>query len=325
MRKRRRWLWITLFVVLAVFLAVAATIWNVVLVRQYLQLVDFGKELAAREHGIDVQTPFVASLVVGGLMTVAALAGLGIFFARLLREMRFSQLQTEFLARLSHELKSPVTSLDLTASLLQAGPASEEERVKLWRIHDSELHRLRVEIDTLLEASHWETKGFQPTLHALNLEEWLESATHRWRQILGADGALTRSGEKLDVVSNLDARLLDLITNNIIDNARKFASPGRGPQVEVRTAVITPDQPGEGLRWSLSLRDGGVGFDPKVSKKIFERFFRARVRGPYAIPGTGLGLFLAGAAARTLRLKLEASSAGEGQGATFTLSGEAEA
>jgi|GEM_PF-541381 len=324
MRKRRRGLWIALFVVLAVFVAAGAAIWNVVLVQQYLELVsfarDFAKELATRGRPVDFQTPFVWSLVLGGLITAAALTGLAIFFVRLLREMRINQLQTEFLARVSHELKSPVTSLELTASMLRAGPSSAAEEEKLWRIHDSELHRLKVEIDALLEASRWETKGFRPALEPLNLEIWLDRALVRWRQILGADGQIERSGEKLDFEAPLDPRLMDLITNNLIDNARKFAKPG-GARVEVRTQLITPVEAGEGLRWSISFVDQGVGFQPHFADKLFERFFRARIKVPYAIPGTGLGLFLAGAAARTLKLTIEASSAGEGRGAAFSLSG----
>jgi signal transduction histidine kinase len=323
--KRRRWLWITIFVVLAVFLAAAATIWNVVIVQQYSEAVafarDFAKDLATRGPKPDFESSLVWNLVLGGTMTFAALAGLILFFVKLLREMRFNQLQTEFLARVSHELKSPVTSLELTASLLRAGPSNEPEREKLWRIHESELHRLKVEIDGLLEASRWGASGFQPAIRPLNLEAWVDSSLPRWRQILGAEGQVERSGEKLGAHAQLDPKLMDLIANNFIDNARKFAQLSRPARVEVRTELVPPRKPGEGLHWRVSFRDAGIGFDPRLKDKLFERFFRAPLRGPHAIPGIGLGLFLAGAAARTLRLTIEASSEGSGRGACFSISG----
>ncbi len=319
--KKRRWLWITLFVLGAGLLFALGTTWNVALFEKYSELVASARELTRREIVLsEIERRYWLNLVLGTAGFVLVLVVTSLLFVRLLREMKLNQLQSEFLARVSHELKSPVTSLELTASLLRLGPSSEAEAEKLWTIHGSELLRLKVEIELLLEAARLETGGLHPQWTHFDLETWVEDSLHRWRQILGANGGLVREGDPLRAPVRLDARLLDLVANNLLDNARKFARDGR-PRVTLRSRVLSPHMPGQGARWELEFLDEGVGFDPREAGRIFRRFYRAKSAGPVAIPGTGLGLFLAAAACRTLRLEIEASSAGPGRGASFKLRG----
>jgi signal transduction histidine kinase len=134
----------------------------------------------------------------------------------------------------------------------------------------------------------------------------------RWKRILGPEALLTREGAPLLIQAKLDPKTLNLITDNLVDNARKFA---RGtPKLTVRTRRVS-------RRWQIEFQDEGWGFPPTDSRRIFSRFFRARTEAPYSIPGTGLGLYLANSASRALGLTLRGESAGTGQGARFVLEG----
>ena len=146
---------------------------------------------------------------------------------------------------------------------------------------------------------------------------------NRWTELLGPSALLIREGESLSFPVSLEVRTLNLIVDNLLDNARKFAR--ERPEVVIRTRLIHPNSPKKHGKkptgWQIEIEDHGWGFDPAHSKKIFGRFIRARSLAPYAIPGTGLGLYLAQTASKALRLKLTAESQGNGQGAKFTLEG----
>src|SRR4051812_31595605 len=111
MVRRHRWVWILLFVAVLALLAVLATGWNVVLVHNYNEVFELTRR-ASRQ----IPTFPVPHLILGTLGFAAAVALLVTLFLKLLKEMRNNQLQTEFLAAVSHELKTPIATMELAAS-----------------------------------------------------------------------------------------------------------------------------------------------------------------------------------------------------------------
>jgi two-component system phosphate regulon sensor histidine kinase PhoR len=309
MAKKHLWIWVVLFILVMLVLGTLATGWNVVLVQHYHQIL---------KTGATAQWPWIA-LTLGTLGFAGALSGLVLFFIRLLKEMRLNQLQSEFLAAVSHELRTPIATMELSSSLLQAGGISEEESRRLWASHDNELKRLKEEVDTLLEAARLQSSALMPRKSAVLLESWLNDSFVRWGQILGPGARLQREGEPLACQAWLDKRMLSLITDNLLDNARKFSR--ERPDVVVRSRRLPAERAGKPGRWQIQIQDQGWGFDPADSEKIFKRFVRARTDAPYSIPGTGLGLYIAAAASRAMGIRLRGESAGAGQGAVFTLEG----
>jgi signal transduction histidine kinase len=140
----------------------------------------------------------------------------------------------------------------------------------------------------------------------------------RWRKILGPAGSLKRDGDILPCTALLEERTMWLITDNLIDNARKF-SQGT-PDITIRTHW----KPGRlAGHWKIEFIDKGWGFNPKDAARIFGPFIRAKNPAAHAIPGNGLGLYLAASACKVLGLKLGGKSEGVGHGATFTIEGRA--
>jgi signal transduction histidine kinase len=306
--RKHRWVWIVLFVCVIGVLLSLATGWNIVLVRDHLNLVELARKIP--QEPITPPGPWL-SVVLGTVGFLTVCLGLVLLFMKALREMKLNQAQSEFLASVSHELKTPLATLELCGSLIRLG-ATEEERARLWEAFDSELRRLKDQVTNLLEAARWQAHEDRLSPQELPLEQWLGESLPRWRSILGPDAHLERQGAALLGKARVDPKALNLIADNLVDNAKKFA---RGiPRLRIQTEEIAG-------RWRVSFVDEGWGFRPGDSDKIFQRFKRGKALAPYSVPGTGLGLYLAATASRASRLKLTGTSHGYEQGATFTLEG----
>jgi signal transduction histidine kinase len=293
-----------------------ATGWNFVLVQDYRRMMFLAKQASS---SAETAKPWT-SLVTGTLGFAAAMGTILLFFLKILKEMKLNQVQSEFLATVSHELKTPIASMELSASLIRAGGLTSDEIERLWTSHDAELKRLHEEVDTLLEAVRIESRTLRVKQSPIRLEAWVTHSLERWSRILGPDSRLVREGETLDFDAHVDLKTLNLITDNLVDNARKF-SRGK-PELVVRTRHIPPGfAPWSRGRWRIEFRDQGWGFDPSDSHRIFTRFFRAQTPAPYSIPGNGLGLYLADSASKALGISLTGRSPGRGQGASFVLEG----
>ena len=234
--------------------------------------------------------------------------------------MKTNQAQSEFLARVTHELKTPLATMELTASLLrdqEKEPSAESQ--KLWNLFEAELKRLKKDVSSLLIAARGDVGKLQAQKDLFTLEEWIASQMPRWRALLGPKQILERVGEPLLFNVMVDQKLLGLIVENIISNAGKF-SP-EGSRVLLRTDLIAEKSK---THWVLKIEDSGVGFSPRDRKKIFGRFVRLPQKSSVAVPGTGLGLFLARQAAKSIGLKLTAQSPGLGLGSVFSIQGRVE-
>lgn len=291
---QRRWFWLILFILAVGLLAVLATRFNVALL------------LADRRALLEPILGTVGFLVV--------LASFIILFVRLTQEMRLNQLQSEFLAAVTHELKTPIATLELSSSLLRQPDLHPTERESLWKAHAVELARLRAEVEALLEAARWDAKAVRSNRTEVDLEKWLNERLGAWKETLGAGALLVREGDALPAKILADPKMLDLIAINLVENAKKFAL-GK-PSLVLRTEY-------RGKSWRIAFVDAGLGFDPSEAKKIFRRFYRAKHSASYSIAGTGLGLYLARAAGKRSGISIGAASGGHGRGATFSLAGKA--
>lgn len=312
--RNRRWVWVVLFIVAVVVVAGLATGWNIAIFQDYQRFMESlrGFGVSPKDAEKRVYGPWI-SLILGTLGFLVAIGTVVLFFTRLLKEMKLNQLQSEFLASVSHTLKTPIATIELSASMLREGGLAPDEAARLWESHEAELKRLKEQVDTLLEAARMEAEPLRPRRALVGMETWISGSMGRWRQILGPRGELVREGEPLRCEAWVDTRMLNLIVENLLDNSRKFARTN-APRVVLESHLLP-------ARWQLRVRDEGWGFPPEDAERIFNRFFRAKTEAPYAIPGTGLGLYLVATAARALGITIRGESDGLGRGASFVLEG----
>ena len=221
---------------------------------------------------------------------------------------RVDAVRTDFVANISHELKTPVGALAVLAEAL----ADEDDPGVLRRVAErmvDEAHRLSHTIDDLLELSRIEL-GEAPMRDIVAVADVVDGAIERARQ-LSEVRAITI--EILDVPPGVrvvgDRRQLVSALGNLVENAVKYSEVGSAVQVRVRV---------EGSSVELMVADHGIGIPAQHHDRIFERFYRVDKGRGRDTGGTGLGLSIVRHVATNHRGDVLVSSE-EGEGSTFVL------
>ena len=221
---------------------------------------------------------------------------------------RVDAVRTDFVANISHELKTPVGALAVLAEAL-----SEEDDVDVvHRVADrmvDEAHRLSRTIDDLLELSRIEL-GEEPVRDLVDVADVVDGAVGRARQLAELRSIEIETLEMPVGIRVMgDRRQLVSALGNLVENAVKYSEPGSGVQVRVRV---------EGPLVELMVADQGIGIPAKDHDRIFERFYRVDKARSRDTGGTGLGLAIVRHVATNHRGEVLVSSQ-EGEGSTFVL------
>ena len=230
------------------------------------------------------QSNFVLNMSLSALLAVALLGGVVLALRTASRELRLSQMKSDFVSNVSHELRTPIASIRVFGEFLRLGRVRTEEKVREYGEYiETESRRLTQLIDNILDFSKIEsgakTYEFEPLDLREALDDTLRSLTVRLRHqgfrliVEGAPVALPR------VVADRDAIAQALA--NLVDNAVKYS--GRSTEVLVRID-------GGNGEVVLSVRDHGIGISRNEQDKIFERFHRVSTGLVHDVRGSGLGL-----------------------------------
>ena len=187
----------------------------------------------------------------------------------------------EFVANVSHELRSPITSIKGFAEGMADGVIPAEEQPKYLRLVADESKRLNGLIDDLLALSRLERDDAKPEMTDFDINEMLRRAVIRRMNDLEAKEIDIGCEFKTDPCPvHADSDRIEQVVINLLDNAIKFTPEGGKIVLESETADGTA---------KITVRDSGSGVAPEDRDKIFDRFFTAD-RAHTAGKGTGLGL-----------------------------------
>ena len=221
---------------------------------------------------------------------------------------RLEAVRRDFVANLSHELKTPVGAIGLLAETLLAEPDPAVAHRLTERVVN-ESFRVSRTIDDLLELSRIEA-GAENVRQPVPVHLVLEEAADRIRPA----AELSEIGIRVREVSGRvsawgDRRQLVSAVANLLDNAVKYSSPGS--TVEVRAAS-------DGTTVAIEVEDHGLGIPARDIERIFERFYRVDRARSRDTGGTGLGLAIVRHVVANHEGEVTVSSI-EGQGSTFTV------
>jgi signal transduction histidine kinase len=278
------------------------TLWNIIIVADYFRF----KQLSG-------QPSFGAGrwwiLAIGCVLFVGVMAGLIVFIVMLVKQIRTNQAQTNFIDAVTHELKTPLTSLKLHLQTLQMGRVPLEKQGGFHRTMLDDVARLDLLVDHVLDAARSEGRRRDVHLEPVSVNESLVEAISVVAHRYGFEPSeVIIQGPACTVTADMHS--LSLIFVNLIDNAAKYA----GPVPQIWVEVVR-----DGKYVEVRVHDNGIGIARRQLKRIFQRFYRVGNEITRLRQGTGLGLYIVKETAARIRGKVEARSEGEGHGSTFVV------
>lgn len=246
----------------------------------------------------------------GAFMALGVLLGLTYIYRRLNAEMELMLRQRNFIASVTHELKTPIAALRVWIETVFTHELDAARRQRIQGLMDQDLHRLTDLVQNLLTAGRADAGSLDLEPVPLDLGPWLGQVCEAMDQRLGPGALGLRLELAQGIVVMADPKLLVIPVENLLSNAFKYAG-------EPRSTTVTLD--GDRDEAIVVVSDQGQGFSAKESHRIFQRFYRIGNEMTRQVPGTGLGLFLAREVVERHGGRLTAASRGRGLGSTFTL------
>jgi len=211
-----------------------------------------------------------------------------IFFAYtiwvILRQKKLSEVRTDFINNMTHELKTPISTISLsTEALNNPKIASDPERLKNYtQIIKEETKRLKGQVDKVLQMATLDKRRVELTKEKINLHKVIEKTVKGFDLILDANEAeitLSLKASKPFILG--DPLHLTNILFNLIDNAIKYSE--NKPQILVSTIDHK-----SGLY--LRVKDNGIGMSREQQRHVFEKFYRVPTGDQHDVKGFGIGL-----------------------------------
>ncbi len=206
-------------------------------------------------------------------------------------EMRLAQKKASFVTNVSHELKTPLTSISLFVELLQGKRQPDaRKRARYLSLMASETERLTRLINNVLDFSASERGGKRYAMRVIDAARATREIVESQRTGLESRGfSLSLAGDGVDAYVRADPEALKQVVLNLLSNAEKYSPDRKEIEVEVTRATDLI---------SVHVRDRGIGVAEKDRERIFREFFRVDDSLSSRVRGTGLGLTIARRIAR---------------------------
>jgi signal transduction histidine kinase len=224
---------------------------------------------------------FLIFLLIGGIL----IFGLILTIRTISHELELARMKSDFVSTISHEFKSPLTSIHQLAEMLQAGRIpSEERRQKYYDVLVEQSERLTLLTENVLNFAQMEEGRKEFHFAKVDIQELLDDFIFAYQDRLSHNSfeLLLKADRPLPSVTADSAALTQAI-NNLLDNAVKYS----GSQ---KKAVVSATADDEHLM--ISVKDFGIGIKREELDKVFDRFYRGGDELTRTVKGSGLGLTL---------------------------------
>jgi len=306
-----------LFIVLTALVLAQAVWWTVFMAQLVDEKVEIAEELdAGAEYIEDVQKQEYRRQIMVGLegvfFLVAILVGAWLIYRSLVRAEDVKFQQENFLMSVTHELKTPLASLQLYLDSLGSDKVPPEKKAAIVPRMKQDVHRLEQMVQNVLDAGRFERSGYEPQMARFDFSALVGRELERveqsaWSRQVKINGSLANEifvyGDEVGLMRVIDA---------VLTNAIKYSTDDPA-QIDVSL-----ERESKGCLWTVV--DHGVGLEYHHQDRVFERFFRIESEATAGIAGSGLGLYLARELVLAHGGRIWAESEGLGQGTTIKIS-----
>lgn len=260
------------------------------------------KKIILRDIGITLLLSFTS------LMILAA-----IFIGTLrnyMEEKRLSNLKTDFINNMTHELKTPLSTITVAGKTLKLEEIlnSREKILDTAKLIGKQSVHLNKLINLILEISMWERSQFELDKKETNVEELLKEVSEGFRNGCGEKCNFTENYSLNGITANIDITYFTTMINNLLHNAIKYS--GESPSVSLSAKA------NDVLK--IDIADNGIGISKGDQKHIFEKFYRISTGNIHKTKGLGLGLYYVKKIAEAHGGNVKVSSK-KGKGSVFTI------
>jgi two-component system phosphate regulon sensor histidine kinase PhoR len=200
------------------------------------------------------------------------------------RQKKLSEMKTDFVNNMTHELKTPISTISLASQMLndESIPVENKNLTHISRIIDTESKRLGVQVEKVLQMAIFDRGKLKLKYKVLNLNDLIDNSVDNFRiQINKRGGSVEWNPEAENDIVRVDEVHFTNVIANLLDNAIKYCN--EIPKIEVSTRNVNDSV-------ILRIKDNGIGISKENQKRIFEKFYRVPTGNVHNVKGFGLGL-----------------------------------
>jgi len=238
-----------------------------------------------------------------------------LFFAyaigTLLKQKRLADIKNDFINNMTHELKTPISTIGLSSEMIIKGSVSDpEDIVRYASVIFKENKRLQNQVERVLNIAKLDKEPIQLKTEAVNLHELIEAAkeTFEFNQLIHG-GEIQLSLQASPCIIQVDPLHIGNVIYNLIDNAIKYCQ---------KKPLITISSYNEKKKIVLEFSDNGIGIKKDDLRLIFDKFYRVSTGNLHEVKGFGLGLYYVKLIVEAHQGTIEAKSV-VGRGTTFKI------
>jgi signal transduction histidine kinase len=282
-------------------------LWIYWYVANYIIFKQVGDQLSPQ---LAIDSPNVLIFVLGLILLVGIEVAMVLTFRNLTVQMKLTGLYDNFIGNVSHELKSPLSSIQLFLETLSTKEVSNEKRLEFYGMMHKDADRLKKLINSILEISRLEQKRIAHNYHVYDAENIVRELIHDSAiQFRISDDSVKFEGTSKEKCV-VDKEAMQIVFDNLMSNSIKY-SPNKA---DINVKLSSNEK-----YLNIEFCDMGIGILPKDQKRIFEKFQRIDNPNVPNVKGTGLGLYWAKEIVKFHGGKISVISDGMGKGTTITI------
>lgn len=280
MRKSKSFLYhISVFIIAQIAWFMLLGIWIYWYVSNYIILEQVGDQLSAQfDYNSFNLLPFIGGIV----LLIGISVGMSLTFRHLNVQLKLHKFYDNFIANVSHELKSPLSSIQLYLETLISRDVPPEKQKEFFELMTKDSNRLKYLIDTILEISALDRRSIAHEYHIYDAQqELVKLLKDSMRQFKLPE-------DSLQIVGNIEAKIVidlkafKIVFDNLVDNAVKYSTDS--PRLTLRLKKNVK-------KITVELSDTGIGLPAVEENNVFNKFHRVYNREVPNVKGTGLGLY----------------------------------
>lgn len=298
--------------VVSSYMTLAIIWWTILLYQQNELVMELSREIKT-SSGVDIGLTHQKYLrqkwmILGEAATfgVAMIMGMILLYNSYRKELAVQKNKSNFLMSITHELKTPITTIKLFLQTLKRkinDPKLEEMNQQAI----DETERLNELVLKLLTANKLEG-GFKLLLSSVKIDKLIQDRIEAYKRRFPDHSIQLINGQ--EITMQTDSEALRLILDNLIENACKYDKENKDIRIEMNNQNNTLD---------ITVKDKGQGIHEKNPEKLFEKFFRGEDENTRKNQGTGLGLYIVKSIADLMNASVNVES-NVGKGSAFTIS-----